>query len=120
MAESKGTTAPWRFRPPTSPEPYGTSSHQHNGSPALPERLVEDLMSLSRIEAGKSFATLGRPASDGEVGVVKVSAMTWGERFGHVLPVELLARDIDRVSTVVSEPLRLAISLPGRRRGTSS
>lgn len=34
---------------------------------------------LDRIEAGKSFATLGRPAGDGEVGVVKVSAMTWGE-----------------------------------------
>ncbi|MEX2660058.1 MAG: restriction endonuclease subunit S [Acidimicrobiales bacterium] len=34
---------------------------------------------LGRIEAGKSFATLGRPAVDGEVGVIKVSAMTWGE-----------------------------------------
>lgn len=34
---------------------------------------------LDRIEAGKSFATLGRPAGEGEVGVVKVSAMTWGE-----------------------------------------
>jgi type I restriction enzyme S subunit len=34
---------------------------------------------LQRIEAGKSFATLGRPAGEGEVGVIKVSAMTWGE-----------------------------------------
>lgn len=33
---------------------------------------------VSRIEAGKSFATEGRPARDGEIGVVKVSAMTWG------------------------------------------
>jgi type I restriction enzyme S subunit len=33
---------------------------------------------LDDIEAGKSFATLGRPAGDGEIGVVKVSAMTWG------------------------------------------
>lgn len=34
---------------------------------------------LERIEAGKSFATLGRPAKADEVGVIKVSAMTWGE-----------------------------------------
>ena len=34
---------------------------------------------LTRIEAGKSFATLGRPAEADEVGVIKVSAMTWGE-----------------------------------------
>jgi type I restriction enzyme S subunit len=34
---------------------------------------------LTRIEAGKSFATKGRPASTGELGVIKVSAMTWGE-----------------------------------------
>jgi type I restriction enzyme S subunit len=34
---------------------------------------------LQGIEAGKSFATQGGPARDGEVGVIKVSAMTWGE-----------------------------------------
>lgn len=34
---------------------------------------------LDDIEAGKSFATQGRPAQAGEVGVIKVSAMTWGE-----------------------------------------
>ncbi len=34
---------------------------------------------LARIEAGKSFATLGDPAQANEIGVVKVSAMTWGE-----------------------------------------
>lgn len=34
---------------------------------------------LDRIEAGKSFASLGRPAGPDEVGVIKVSAMTWGE-----------------------------------------
>lgn len=33
---------------------------------------------LARIEAGKSFATLGRAAEADEVGVIKVSAMTWG------------------------------------------
>lgn len=34
---------------------------------------------LDDIEAGKSFATQGRPVQAGEVGVIKVSAMTWGE-----------------------------------------
>lgn len=34
---------------------------------------------LQGIEAGKSFATQGRPAQHGETGVIKVSAMTWGE-----------------------------------------
>jgi type I restriction enzyme, S subunit len=33
---------------------------------------------LDRIEAGKSFSALARPARDGEWGVVKVSAMSWG------------------------------------------
>ncbi|MGK2886167.1 MAG: hypothetical protein ACSLE8_15565, partial [Rhodococcus sp. (in: high G+C Gram-positive bacteria)] len=34
---------------------------------------------LLGIEAGKSFATNGRPAGNTEMGVIKVSAMTWGE-----------------------------------------
>ncbi|MET7470527.1 hypothetical protein ACFYO8_15370 [Micromonospora sp. NPDC005257] len=34
---------------------------------------------VSRVEAGKSFTCLPRPAEDGEWGVIKVSAMTWGE-----------------------------------------
>ncbi|MDR7300615.1 hypothetical protein [Haloactinomyces albus] len=34
---------------------------------------------LDRIEAGKSFACEARPARDDEWGVIKVSAMTWGE-----------------------------------------
>ncbi len=34
---------------------------------------------LTDIEAGKSFAAEGRPAEVGEWGVIKVSAMTWGE-----------------------------------------
>ncbi len=49
--------------------------------PSMPEgwarATVGDL--LDGIEAGKSFATLGRPAGADEVGVIKVSAMTWGE-----------------------------------------
>lgn len=38
---------------------------------------------LGAIEAGKSFATEGRPANPGETGVIKVSAMTWGVFRGH-------------------------------------
>jgi type I restriction enzyme, S subunit len=34
---------------------------------------------LERIEAGRSFTCLPRVARDGEWGVIKVSAMTWGE-----------------------------------------
>lgn len=33
---------------------------------------------VDRIEAGKSFSALGRPATDQEWGVIKVSAMSWG------------------------------------------
>ncbi len=33
---------------------------------------------LVRIEAGKSFGAAARPAGEGEWGIVKVSAMTWG------------------------------------------
>lgn len=35
--------------------------------------------------------------------------LQWGERFGHVLPVELLAADIDRRAPEVSETLRSAL-----------
>lgn len=34
---------------------------------------------LDRIEAGRSFGAASRPARDGEWGIVRVSAMTWGE-----------------------------------------
>lgn len=34
---------------------------------------------VDRVEAGKSFRCDPRPAADGEWGVIKVSAMTWGE-----------------------------------------
>lgn len=34
---------------------------------------------VDKIEAGKSFTCLGRPAEKQEWGVIKVSAMTWGE-----------------------------------------
>src|ERR1700739_1959783 len=33
---------------------------------------------LFRIEAGKSFTCEPRPAREGEWGIIKVSAMTWG------------------------------------------
>lgn len=34
---------------------------------------------LQRIEAGRSTKTLERPAKDGELGILRVSAVTWGE-----------------------------------------
>jgi type I restriction enzyme, S subunit len=46
---------------------------------------------LDRIEAGKSFRVLSRPAEDDEWGIVKVSAMTWGkfrEGENKALPAE--------------------------------
>lgn len=36
-------------------------------------------LAVERVEAGKSFTAHGRPATDDEWGVVKVSAMSWGE-----------------------------------------
>lgn len=49
--------------------------------PSLPEgwcwATVDQL--LHGIKAGKSFECMPRPASDDEWGVIKVSAMTWGE-----------------------------------------
>lgn len=38
-----------------------------------------------------------------------VASMTFGERFGHVLPVELLIADVDRWSTLVTAALRGAL-----------
>lgn len=34
---------------------------------------------IDGIEAGKNVAAIGRPPEDGETGIVKVSAVTWGE-----------------------------------------
>jgi type I restriction enzyme S subunit len=34
---------------------------------------------LARIEAGQNFKCEGRPPNEGEIGIVKVSAVTWGE-----------------------------------------
>jgi len=38
---------------------------------------------VERIEAGRSFGSASRPAQDHEWGIVKVSAMTWGEFRPH-------------------------------------
>lgn len=38
---------------------------------------------LERVEAGKSFRALGRPAEPTEWGVIRVSAMTWGSFLEH-------------------------------------
>jgi type I restriction enzyme S subunit len=58
------------------PEPVDTT-----GLPELPEGWCWASLGdfLSWIEAGKSFACDERPPSRDEVGVVKVSAVTWGE-----------------------------------------
>lgn len=34
---------------------------------------------IDRVESGKNVAALGRPPKEGETGIVKVSAVTWGE-----------------------------------------
>jgi len=49
--------------------------------PELPEGWVWTTLDLllERIEAGHSFKAQGRPAQEGELGVIKVSAMTWGK-----------------------------------------
>lgn len=53
--------------------------------PTLPEGWVWASVDqlLYEIEAGKSFKCDGRPPHDYEVGVVKVSAVTWGEYDEH-------------------------------------
>lgn len=45
--------------------------------PAWPVVPLGDL--IEGIEAGKNVAAIGRPPDDGETGIVKVSAVTWGE-----------------------------------------
>jgi len=43
------------------------------------EQRVELREMVERIEAGRSFGSSERPAEKGEWGIIKVSAMTWGE-----------------------------------------
>ena len=49
--------------------------------PELPDRWVWVSLGqlIKKIEAGKSFRAEGRPARNGEYGVIKVSAMSWGK-----------------------------------------
>lgn len=51
------------------------------GVPILPRSWASTQLGdlLDGIDAGKSFATQGGPAQGGEIGVIKVSAMTWGQ-----------------------------------------
>lgn len=44
----------------------------------------------------------------------RVAPRRFGERFGHILPVELLVGDIGRHEPVVSEGLRIMLGLPTR------
>lgn len=50
---------------------------------------------VSRIEAGKSFTCLPRPSGPGEWGVIKVSAMTWGEFLPGENKAVPAGRDVD-------------------------
>ena len=61
-----------RHKPLTAPD----ASLIDNVPPGW-EIVALDLL-IDRIEAGKSFRASGRPASDAEWGVIKVSAMSWG------------------------------------------
>ncbi|MGB3673794.1 MAG: hypothetical protein WA988_05085, partial [Candidatus Nanopelagicales bacterium] len=63
---------------------------------------------LEGIEAGKSFKTPGRPAVEGEWGVVKVSAMTWGEFDPSQNKAVLSADRIDPRYEIVSGDLLLS------------
>ncbi|HIG76151.1 MAG TPA: restriction endonuclease subunit S [Bacteroidetes bacterium] len=75
--EAKGKTPPknWRqrYKPPAVPET--------DGLPELPEGWVWTSMDsvLVDIEAGKSFKCEERRPKGDEVGLVKVSAVSWGE-----------------------------------------
>jgi type I restriction enzyme, S subunit len=62
-----------KYPEPTSPEVEGL--------PELPDGWVWASldMIINNVEAGKSFKCLERPPESGEYGVVKVSAVTWGE-----------------------------------------
>ena len=51
---------------------------------------------------------------DGSYDYQMGAARSWGDRFGHVLPVSLLAKEIDRTSSAVNEALRRAIALQPR------
>lgn len=75
--EAKGRKPPkdWKkkYKEPVAPDT--------DGLPELPEgwcwATVDQL--LTGIEAGRNFRCLERPPRDGEMGVVKVSAVSWGE-----------------------------------------
>ncbi|MFJ2769415.1 restriction endonuclease subunit S [Streptomyces sp. NPDC087300] len=56
-------------------------AHAHRPEVELPDGWAWGQLSdvLERIEAGKSFRCEPRPATEREWGVIKVSAMTWGE-----------------------------------------
>ncbi|EGQ8925741.1 restriction endonuclease subunit S [Vibrio parahaemolyticus] len=73
----KGKTPPknWQDKYPEPVQPDTTDL------PELPEGWgwASLDMIISKVEAGKSFKCLERPPELGEYGVVKVSAVTWGE-----------------------------------------
>ncbi|NPE55668.1 hypothetical protein HLB25_02250 [Dickeya dadantii] len=63
-AVSGELTKGWRYENKKNAEPWN-------------EKKIQDI--VSHIEAGKNIKCIERPPYDGEFGVVKISAVTWGE-----------------------------------------
>lgn len=63
---------------------------------------------LAKIEAGHSFKSQGRPARDDELGVIKVSAMTWGEFRPQENKALLPNTEVDDVPRVYKDDLLIS------------
>lgn len=76
--EEKGKK-PTKPRPPKDSDPIAKGELRH--LPELPSAWIYARLSESivNIDAGKSFSCDERPPSGDEIGVAKVSAVTWGE-----------------------------------------
>jgi type I restriction enzyme S subunit len=77
-------TETWRAKNPgklESPEPCDIPADELEGFPALPKtwRYTRFAHFIRHIEAGKSFRCEERRPKPEEIGVAKVSAVTWGE-----------------------------------------
>lgn len=71
--EPKGNNWKTKYKDPTSPTIVETSSLPTTWEIASLDTLI------TVIEAGKNFKCIERPPSANEVGLVKISAVTWGE-----------------------------------------
>lgn len=79
MRAPRRGTAPAKWGEPTL-DPFASTSDDNTGGILPPGWMWTTLGNLiERIEAGKNVAAIGRPPEGDEVGIVKVSAVTWGE-----------------------------------------